>query len=57
MLWRLLVFIRPDFLIIQQNFFQEPVGICKRTGTDLHLGAIAKGYCFRLKGMDILEDN
>ena len=52
-----LVFTRPDFLIQQQNFSQEPAGICKTAGTDLHLGVIARGSDFRLIGMNILKDN
>lgn len=35
-LWRLLVFIRPDFLIQQQNFFQEPAGICQTARSPRH---------------------
>ena len=52
-----LVFTRPDFLIQQQqNFSMESAGV-KTNGTDLHLVVMAKGYDFRLKGMDILEDS
>ena len=36
---------------------KEPAGVCQTYGTDLYLGVIAKGYVFRLRGMDILEDN
>lgn len=54
-LWRLLVFTRSDFLIQKQNFSQEIAGICKTAGTDLHLGVIAKGYGFRLKGINIFR--
>ena len=53
----LLVFTIPDFLIQHQIVSQEPLGICKTVGTDLHIGVIAKGYGFRLKGMNILVDN
>ena len=55
-LWIPFVFTRPDLLIQQQNFSQDPAGICKTAGTVLRLGVIEKGYGFRLKVMNILED-
>lgn len=45
-------FQQTDFLIQQQNMSQEPAGICKTTGTGLHLVVKAKGYGIGLKGMN-----
>lgn len=46
-----------DLVLDTAALFQEAVGVWKRTGRDVHLGVIAKGNGFRIKGMNILDDS